>query len=361
MDKRQERNDLLRGVDLEAYFDMWYPTGQQRRKRAWHCPVHDGQSGRTPPVTIKTDDRGIQHWRCWSCQAKGTAIDLVMVKLNCNVAQAFDELSGRTSTSVMPAVPRVVGDRPRQEYADKLVPEALAHLKACRDRLWTPGGDKGRSYLRERCLWDEALIKINGLGYDPGHWRVPRPDNLHKGEAITWPVLDLDGRVVTYQVRQLWRKAVVRWLSASSEVGPRQPAVTYVAVPNADPDRPLLICEGLSDSLTAGRCGFRAMGAIGTAAMVDPRLADAVQAACDKWGQRRVLVCGDNDKAGRPFNEVVEKVLQEAGIDATIFAPPPAHKDLNDWLCADGVAAVSAALIEGARAAPQVAGATPAL
>ena len=249
----------------------------------------------------------------------------------------------------------------RQEYADELAPEALAHLNACRDRLWTPGGDKGRSYLRERRLWDESLIKLNGLGYDPGHGRVPRPENLHKGEAITWPVMDLDGRVITYQVHQPWRKAGVRWLSASSEVGPRQPAVTYVAVPNPDPDRPLLLCEGLSDSLTAGRCGFRAMGATGTAAMVDPRLADAVQAACDKWGQRRVLVCGDNDHAGRPFNEAVVNVLQEAGIDATIFTPPPAHRDLNDWLCADGVAAVSAALIEGARAAPQVTGAAPTL
>lgn len=361
MGQRPERDDLLRSIDLEMLFDRWYPTGHQRRTNAWPCPVHEGQTGRSPPVRVRVDDKGVQWWHCYACRAYGTAIDLVMARTNCSVADAFDELSGGSQGRDIAPAPRVVVERRRRQFAERLIPEAVAHLKACRDRLWTPAGDKGREYLRGRGLWDEELLRLNGIGYDPGKWHVPRPDMLHKGEAITWPVLDLDGRVVTYQGRQLWRKALVRWLSPSAEVGPIPPAVAYVAVPNPDPARPIILCEGLSDSLSAGRCGFRAMGSLGTAAMVDPRLSGAVQAACDRWGQGQVLVCGDNDKAGAPFNEAVVTMLREAGIDVSILALPGAHKDLNDWLCADGPDAVADAVIAGARRVPEAAGPAPVL
>ena len=355
MTDRLERDDVLRSVDLESLLDAWYPSGRQRRGRMWPCPVHRGQTGHTPPVTVYVGSGGHQRWKCHSkgCGAGGTAIDLAKLRWpQEDFPSILGLLVGRRPDLSPPVVPRVVGPRKQRAHPEVLPKEVVDHLRGCRGRLWSPAGQPGVAYLKQRGLWNPDMLRINGVGYDPGDRWVSRPEKIPRGESITVPVLNLRGKVVTFQARSMYAKARIRWVSPSGDVSPRQPVVHYVAVPEPDPQRPLVLCEGLSDSLSAGVCGYRAMGVLGTAGADDNRLVGAVQAACDVWGQRRVVLCGDNDPGGRLFVESAMAHLRAGSVDATAIFPPEGCKDLNDWLRAHGAAAVSEGLDFAARAMP---------
>ena len=63
---RWEIADVLARTDLAQLLDqLATPATHNIRGRRWHCPMpdHDDQHA---SVTLHTDHRGHERWRCWS-------------------------------------------------------------------------------------------------------------------------------------------------------------------------------------------------------------------------------------------------------------------------------------------------------
>ena len=76
--RRWEIDDVLARTDLARLLDeLAQPATHAVRGRRWHCPVPDHPDHRAS-VTMHTDHRGHERWRCWSGDDthRGDAIDL---------------------------------------------------------------------------------------------------------------------------------------------------------------------------------------------------------------------------------------------------------------------------------------------
>ena len=101
--------DVLARTDLAALLDTYAePAGTARGKR-WHCPVSDHDDSNAS-VTMHTDGRGHERWRCWSGDNshRGDAIDLVMV------AQRVDRVTPSTTSPATPASAQMSRSLPRR-------------------------------------------------------------------------------------------------------------------------------------------------------------------------------------------------------------------------------------------------------
>ena len=71
--------DILARTDLARLLDDYaVPAAHNLRNRRWHCPDPHHDDHRAS-VTMRTDHRGHERWRCWSGDHRGDAIDLVMI------------------------------------------------------------------------------------------------------------------------------------------------------------------------------------------------------------------------------------------------------------------------------------------
>ena len=88
------RDQILEATDLAKLADeLLGPRRGRGPSATWPCPSphHGPQTGRTPPVSIFTSDRGHQRWHCHACGAGGTAIDLLLETTGVPVRQALEQ------------------------------------------------------------------------------------------------------------------------------------------------------------------------------------------------------------------------------------------------------------------------------
>ena len=84
--------DVLDRTDLAALLDeLTVPSTQLGPGRRWHCPMPEHDDHRAS-VTMHSDRRGHERWRCWSGDHRGDAIDLVTAVSNRNRSEAIDWL-----------------------------------------------------------------------------------------------------------------------------------------------------------------------------------------------------------------------------------------------------------------------------
>ena len=94
---RVDRDELLARIDLAALADELL-GGHKGHGLAARWPSPDpahSQTGRTPPMSIFRDRRGIQRWHCFATGLGGTAIDLVGVTRSWTVKEAIEWLADR--------------------------------------------------------------------------------------------------------------------------------------------------------------------------------------------------------------------------------------------------------------------------
>ena len=145
-----DRDDLLRRTDLAALLGELSPSPPTRlgHNARWRCidPGHDDQH---PSITMFTDRRGIQRWRCWSGGHGGTAIDAILIAHGGTPAEAMAELEHRAG---MPsdierdrALRSVPSPPPAQEVPISLA--LLEYVSDCERLLWRPTGRPILDYL----------------------------------------------------------------------------------------------------------------------------------------------------------------------------------------------------------------------
>lgn len=328
--------DVLARTDLGHLLDeLAVPASHQVRGRRWHCPLpdHDDQH---PSVTMHTDHRGHERWRCWSGDGshRGDAIDLVALTQRVPRGDAVDWLArraGMVPDQPLPPIRRKA--QPSRPGIVPLNPVVVEYVTACERILWTAGGRQVRDWLHRRGF-DDDLLRANHIGADPGRALLHRRRGLPYGASIgaVFPALDPAGRVRYLQTRYLEPGDGPKYDNPAARLGsnPRVAWTRTTCAPDADM---LVVCEGIPDALTAAAVGLRSVAVLGSQAP-DCSVSTRIAHHADECGLAVVAVI-DNDDAGRAWGARLSSLLAEQGFDISLVEPPMQLKDLNTWASRD--------------------------
>ncbi|MGQ0433181.1 MAG: toprim domain-containing protein [Microthrixaceae bacterium] len=324
--------DVLARTDLAALLDqVAEPATHSVRGRRWHCPLpeHDDHHA---SVTMHTDHRGHERWRCWSGddRHRGDAIDLAAATQRLTRAEAIDWLAQRAGMipdQPLPAAARK--PRPTAPAVVPLDPCVTRYAAACERILWGPSGEPVRDWLHQRGL-DDDVLRVNHVGADPGRRMMRRQRGLPYGDSIAavFPALDPAGNVRYLQARYLDPGDGPKYDNPAAALG-SNPRLAWTRTER--PYRPgvLVVCEGIPDALTAAQAGFRAAAVLGSQAP-DQSVAARLATHAEHHDVAIVAVI-DNDPAGRAWGQRLGDLLTDHGHDLTIVEPPAEGLDLNAW------------------------------
>lgn len=326
--------DVLDRTDLAALLDEHTAaigTGQRRR---WHCPVPDHEDQHAS-VTIHTDARGHERWRCWSGDDthRGDAIDLVMVTRRLDRAAAVDLLAVRAGLRLddpmPPARRRGASAAATVSGPVALDPAVERYVDACERVLWTRTGRRTLDWLAGRGFSEEVL-RANRVGADPGRAMMRRPRGLPSGRSpgATFPALDPSGAVAYVQTRYLDpTPASPKYENPAGTLG-SNPRLAWTKPIGEPLPSTLVICEGIPDALTAAQHGIRSVGVLGAQAP-DPVVAHRLLETAGR--SVHMLAVVDADPAGRGWGQRLAGQLADLGVDLEVIEPPADGLDLNDW------------------------------
>lgn len=334
---RWQITDVLDRTDLGRLLDdLAEPATHNVRGRRWHCPLPDHDDHHAS-VTMHTDHRGHERWRCWSGDDthRGDAIDLVVATQRLTRADAIDWLAqraGMTPDQPMPALPR--RSRPPRPTAVPLDPAVTQYAAACERILWGSAGRPVREWLHRRGFSDE-LLAANHVGADPGRRLMRRRRGLPYGNSIAavFPALDPDGQIQYLQARYLDPRDGPKYDNPAAALGSNPRLAWAQALGRLRPGV-LVVCEGIPDALTAAGAGFRATAVLGSQAP-DHFVANRLAGFAARHGLELVAVV-DHDPAGRAWGDRLGELLAERGRNHLVVVQPPSDgHDLNAWAAVD--------------------------
>ncbi len=132
------------------------------------------------------------------------------------------------------------------------------------------------------------------------------------------PYLDADRHPLHFQARSTDSFTTPKELSLKGTI----PCPYNVSQLNGKPGV-VYLCEGPIDTLTLIDKGLAAVGVPGVSHLKDEWLA--------LFANKRVVLCFDNDIAGRKASEKILEKMQAHGIDASALDILPEGADINDW------------------------------
>ncbi|MCT2594256.1 phage/plasmid primase, P4 family [Streptomyces sp. N2-109] len=221
--------------------------------------------------------------------------------------------------------PRVPTERPTM-VGDSHLAELSRYLyKASRAYV---SGSPAAEYAKERFGVSLALAESLELGYDPGDGFAHTPAAYTRNPRLVVPLRGCDGIPHGVQGRDIGGQCPARWVGLRNPDGHRWGQ--YGVFLTGDTMRSVIICEGMSDPLTAVAAGYDSIGIRGAALAgtqgLIAELADSLQG-------RAVYVAGDNDTAGQKFNDAIAKGMAAHGIQVREIRIPDLgpKTDLTKW------------------------------
>lgn len=298
------------------------------------CPTHPDSSP-SLWITYHTDTRKIG----MACRA-GCENRAVVEAVGLTLADLSGVDQGDVPDIAAPAAPGPleIGDRAALAlYLERAAAGASAPNAAA---------IAAHDYAAERFGLDYARFTDLGLGYDDGTLDGGRlglsSAAYHDVPRLVVPFRNFLGQPHGLQARALSGGSVkAKWS------GPVSPATgswgRYGYFTGGTGWAEVLICEGPGDALTGAGAGYDTVAVRGAAlsGSVMTDLAENLRA-------RRVILAGDNDAAGRAFNQAAGAALAAAGLSASILAVPSDHSDLTAWR-EDAPSAFEAALMAAVR------------
>jgi DNA primase len=334
---RWDIGDVLDRTDLATLLDEYAETTGSSRGRRWHCPMPDHHDNNAS-VTMHTDARGHERWRCWSGDNthRGDAIDLVMVARRIDRADAIEHLARHAGLHAdEPArTPRRRHTPTRSSGPVPLDPAVVAYVAACEQVLWSRTGGVVLDWLTDRGFDDDTL-RANRVGADPGRDLLRRSRGLPSGRSIaaTFPALDTNGSVTYVQTRYLQPAADgPKYENPAAHLG-ANPRLAWTLPTGQLRPNGLIVCEGIPDALTAAQAGFRSAAVLGSRSP-DPSVAKRLASHAELCGLE-IIAIGDADDAGRSWSERLSNLLDERGSAMRVVEPPAEGLDLNDWALGD--------------------------
>jgi DNA primase len=322
-----DRDDLLRRTDLAALLDDLSPGPPTRlgKTARWRC-IDPGHQDNNPSVTMFTDHRGIQRWKCWSGGHNGTAIDAILTAKGGTIAQALADLEERTGSDLdRTALARIA---PVPSGPVELDPVVLEYVEACQRILWKPAGRPVLDYLVTERGLDPNVIEANHLGADLGPAVMSRRKGLPRGGvAAVLPTLAIDGRIIYAQARYILpRSGQPKYDNPAGRLG-TNPRIGWIVSPTKRSTSVLVVCEGLIDALTTTGAGFASVALL-SATYAHQEVARSIS---DEAGDRKVLLGLDNDVAGRTASQLLADTFEALNCRHGTVQIPTGH-DLNTQL-----------------------------
>jgi hypothetical protein len=326
-------DDVLARTDLADLLDqLAEPAMFATRGRRWHCPLpeHDDHHA---SVTIHTDHRGHQRWRCWSGDNnhRGDAIDLVSVTQRLDRVNALDWLAARNGMIPDVPLPPVARREPvvRSQVEVALDPCVIRYVEACEKILWRPTGRPVLDWLHGRGFNDD-LLRANRVGCDPGREMMQRQRGLAYGGSIAavFPALNEQGDVHYVQTRYLNPGTGPKYDNPAASLA-ANPRLAWTKSVGGGISGRLVVCEGIPDALTAARLGHQSVGTLGSQACDQPSTDRIATYASSR--RLAVTLVNDHDDAGRLWREQWAHRLEASGIATLALEPPEQGFDLNSW------------------------------
>ena len=331
-----DRNEVLGRTELSELADQLVGPHKGRGSGAtWPCPDpgHGNQTGKTPPVSIFRTSYGDERWRCHSCGAGGTAIDLVMTTQSVRFPEAIELLARRAGVAAVDRPPPALRTARIQRLGPAPPtppsPEVERFVAAAENYLWSEKGRPMQKWLAERGLREDVL-RANRVGADPGPAALDRARGLPRGgPAVVLPVLGADGHAAYLQSRYLSPRAH-KYDNPSAALAGALPRVAEVRLPRpADNPDLVVVSEGIPDAMVAAQAGYRAVAVLG-AGVPDERTAAAL---VERFPTERLVVAFDADAPGQAGAERLEELLGERGAGERVarLEVPVSAGDLNGW------------------------------
>ena len=255
------------------------------------CPFHEEK---TPSMTIYDDN----HCFCFGCNKRCWHDELIAKIANCSIVEAkkklgtYDPNANYVYTEKIPNKFKL----PNIEFADPPKDYSAQFAKL-------PDGvpPEMKEFLKSKGLQDFA--------YDLGKWRW-HPKGTFKcwenQEGICIPYFGPNGEIATFRLRRYDRMRGKFGHPLAPKNVPLQ--ASYMIVNHS---APVYFAEGETDSLSLRSTGRNVVCLPGVGAK--KQLHSAIM-QCFEWGIPKLIFCGDNDEAGRKFNEYAIQVAMTLGL-----------------------------------------------
>ncbi|MFA7602200.1 MAG: CHC2 zinc finger domain-containing protein [Novosphingobium sp.] len=308
------------------------------------CPL-PGHEDHNPSFALRFTTNS---FRCFACGRHGSVIDLVMEIERLDFTGACRWLRERFGDGVADgrSNPRRMSSRHLSRSSSRRFTAADTELAADPEVFgWllaqSPLQVSGRSYLALRGISDGTIsrFRVGQIGDRASHLREAYAlfggERLKRcgivaegrfGPRLVFPsgyllFPFLEGSAVLYlQARRADNGVEHRWFCPA-----KLPPPAYNLDALASASRSILICEGVTDVLSAGEMGKDALGLLGANSHIDP-------AVVAKLKRLNVIVIGDADAPGQKFARTLVDALGASGITAVSRLPPGGANDLNAYL-----------------------------
>ena len=321
------------------------------------CPFH---SEKTPSCTVFLSE---QSFYCFGCGAGGDVISFIRKIENLGYIEALENLAKRSGINLVldtknnPATPKV--DKKRYFDMNK---EAA---KFFRNMLFNEKeGKDAREYIENRQL-SNMTVKHFGLGFAPNSFdalknhlkKLGYTENemvdgylcvkTQKGNVIDFfrdrlmfPVIDTTGNIIAFGGRMIHpapdgTDAGRKYMNSSdTPVYSKRKNLFALNYAKNNCSENMILCEGYMDVIALHQAGFEnAVATLGTA--ITPE-----QARLMGRYTKKVIISYDSDSAGQNAANKAIKLLDQAGIEASVLKMSGA-KDPDEYIKMYGSSAFS--------------------
>ena len=325
---REFVRDMLDRLDIEDVISSYISLKRNGRTLKGLCPFHNEK---TPSFTVYPDTRSFY---CFGCGASGDVISFIMRMDNLDYVEAVKTCAERAGMTM-----------PEDGYDDTLAKLRVRILNANREAarfynstLWSEDGRAGLEYFQKRHL-PKNIINHFGLGYAPDSWQklsdhlkalgFTEQELIHANLAkrsgktgriydafrnrVMFPVMDLRGNVIAFSGRVLDDSKPKYINTEDTPVYKKGNGVYALNFAKNTSSRQLILAEGQMDVIALHEFGFtNAIATLGTA--LTKEQANLIARYADE-----LLICYDNDDAGKKATEKALNIFGQTGIKIKII------------------------------------------
>ncbi len=319
---------MLDRLDIEDVISSYISLKRNGRTLKGLCPFHNEK---TPSFTVYPDTRSFY---CFGCGASGDVISFIMRMDNLDYVEAVKTCAERAGMTM-----------PEDGYDDTLAKLRVRILNANREAarfynstLWSEDGKAGLEYFQKRHL-PKNIINHFGLGYAPDSWQklsdhlkalgFTEQELIHANLAkrsgktgriydafrnrVMFPVMDLRGNVIAFSGRVLDDSKPKYINTEDTPVYKKGNGVYALNFAKNTSSRQLILAEGQMDVIALHEFGFtNAIATLGTA--LTKEQANLIARYADE-----LLICYDNDDAGKKATEKALNIFGQTGIKLKVI------------------------------------------
>lgn len=295
------------------------------------CPFHNEK---TPSFTVSPEK---QLYKCFGCGAGGNVIGFVMQIENLEFIDAVKKLADMCGMTVPES------DDPSFSIRKRVLEANVAAARFFRSNLSTEKGKKAAEYLIRRGL-STKIVQTFGIGYATDGWFELTNELTRQGfsraeleaarlsgkgknggyfdffrDRVMFPIINERGEVIAFSGRVLTSGAEGRkYINTPDTPAYNKSRALYgIHIAKRTKEDFLILVEGNMDVVALHQAGFdNAIATCGTA--LTPHQAQIIRKTAAK-----VVVCFDQDDAGKKATDRAIEILSQADVEVRVLRLPP--------------------------------------